>query len=56
MSANGLAEAVLSLSRQLAEALKDGSATIHDARMLESQIREAQGWLITARNELDPTT
>jgi hypothetical protein len=54
MSATGLSDIILSLSRQLAESLRDGEALVSDARATEDNIREAEGWLLTARRFLDP--
>lgn len=50
----GRADTILFLARQLAEELEGGMETVADARELESTIREAEGWLITCRNYLDP--
>ena len=54
MSADSLADAILNLSRQLAESLRSGNALVSEARGLEVTIREAEGWLLAARRELDP--
>lgn len=48
------ADSVLFLSRQLAASLRAGTATIKDARELVHTIREAEGWLQSARRFLDP--
>lgn len=48
------ADAIVVLARQLAATLRAGTATIADGRELESTIREAQGWLMSAREFLDP--
>jgi hypothetical protein len=50
----GLADATRDLARQLAASLRAGTATIAEARDLEVTIREAEGWLLSARNFLDP--
>lgn len=48
------ADTVLALARQLAAGLRAGTATVADARELVHVIREAEGWLVTARRFLDP--
>jgi len=50
----GQADSIVVLARQLAATLRAGTATIADGRELERTIREAQGWLVSARNFLDP--
>lgn len=54
MSADDEAEAVLFMARQLAATLRSGTATVADARDLVHLIRQAEGWLLTARRFLDP--
>jgi hypothetical protein len=54
VSADSLADAIRSLSQQLAEELRGGNALVSDARALEPVILEAEGWLQTARRFLDP--
>lgn len=51
---DALADEILLISRQLAAILRAGTATIVDGRRLESTIREAEGWLLSARRFLDP--
>lgn len=54
MSATGLSNVIRNLSQHLAESLRDGSAHMADARVTEHNIREAEGWLLSARRFLDP--
>jgi N6-adenosine-specific RNA methylase IME4 len=54
VSATSLARVICNLARSLAETLRDGTALISDARTTEHNIREAEGWLLTARRYLDP--
>lgn len=49
-----LATTIGNLCERLAGMLRDGTTTVADARTLVSTIREAEGWLISARNFLDP--
>lgn len=55
MSALGQAAAIVALSRSMAEGLRAGDALVSDARKLEHLIREAEGWLLSARRFLDPS-
>jgi len=48
-------ESLLTLARALAEGLRSGSETVADARRLQRLIREAEGWLLSARKFLDPS-
>lgn len=48
------ADAIVVLARQLAATLRAGTATIADGREIEVVIREAEGWLTSARKFLDP--
>lgn len=48
------ARCVRDLSRQLANIVRSGQDTIADARQLIHMIREAEGWLLSARRFLDP--
>lgn len=54
MTALGQADVIVSLTRRFATSLREGSLMIADARVLESTIREAEGWLVAARRFLDP--
>jgi hypothetical protein len=54
VSAISLATTLRNLAQNLARDLRSGNALISDARVLESLLRETEGWLITCRNELDP--
>jgi hypothetical protein len=45
---------IVFLARELAEGLRGGDEAVADARELESMIREAEGWLLSARRFLDP--
>lgn len=54
MSATSLSDVIRNLARDLAESLRDGKALVSDARTTEQNIREAEGWLLTARRFLDP--
>jgi hypothetical protein len=56
MSANDDITDVISHARQLVTSIKTGEAfTVHQARQLYGQIREAEGWLLSARQLLDPS-
>lgn len=54
MSATGLSEAIVSLTQQLAESVRDGTPHVADARTIVHNIREAEGWLISTRRLLNP--
>lgn len=54
MSAMSLAKTVRNLSQRLAESLRSGNALVSDAREIVATVREAEGWLMSARNFLDP--
>jgi hypothetical protein len=41
-------------ARTLAEGLRAGTVTVADARQLQRLIRQAEGWLGSARKFLDP--
>lgn len=53
MSGTSVATIIRNLSRQLAEGLRDGRTLISDARETAHLIREAEGWLMSARRFLD---
>lgn len=55
MSAGSLAKIICNLSKKLAESLRSGDVIIADARVVDTTIRESIGWLMTARDELDPS-
>ena len=54
MNAIAAAASIRSQARELAEGLRTGSITVSDARLVNSIIREADGWLLAARRWLDP--
>lgn len=54
MSIVGLSEVIRNLARDLAQALRGGDALVSDARVTVHNIREAEGWLLSARRFLDP--
>ena len=51
-----VADTILVMSRQLTAMLRAGTETIADARDLLHTIREAEGWLSSARSYLDPAS
>lgn len=55
MSADSLATVIRNLAQQLAESLRGGDALVSDARSIYSTVREAEGWLQSARRFLDPS-
>jgi hypothetical protein len=48
------AEMLVAQARTLAEGLRAGTVTVADARQLQRLIRQAEGWLGSARKFLDP--
>ncbi len=48
------AETLVGHARTLAEGLRAGTVTVADARQLQRLIRQAEGWLGSARKFLDP--
>jgi hypothetical protein len=54
VSATSLSKTILNLSQHLAESLRGGNALVSDARATVHNIREAEGWLQSARRFLDP--
>jgi hypothetical protein len=50
----GLTNAIRNMCQQLAEELRSGNTSVADARIMQHEIREAEGWLLSARKYLDP--
>lgn len=48
------ADFVLTAAKVLARDVQAGELSVHDARLVESRIREAEGWLLSARRFLNP--